>query len=313
MKKELSILIPTYNDDCYDLVQGLLKQAEAIEGLAYEVIVADDASSLTPVIMSNRRITESPCCRFIENAVNRGRSAIRNQLMRAAQYEWLLFIDSDMGLVAENYLQSYLQTDDQAQVVYGGYVVEGDPQQLKGNLRYRYETKNQETHRAETRRLQPDRDFHTSNFFIARDVMMRHPLDERFQHYGYEDVLYGRHLTEQGILIHHIDNPLSFCRFEENADFLAKTEEGLRTLYTFRNDLQGYSRLLETTSSHPRLARFVHLLYRKRKKSWRRNLRGPHPSLLTFTLYKWGYYQHYALKMEKEEALSKAARQDITE
>ena len=41
-KKELSILIPTYNDDCYDLVEQLARQAAAIDELEYEILVADD-------------------------------------------------------------------------------------------------------------------------------------------------------------------------------------------------------------------------------------------------------------------------------
>ena len=35
----LSILIPTYNDDCYDLVYEIQKQASAIHALAYEIVV----------------------------------------------------------------------------------------------------------------------------------------------------------------------------------------------------------------------------------------------------------------------------------
>ena len=39
--KELSVLIPTYNDLCTELVTTLQQQAEKL-GTSYEIIVADD-------------------------------------------------------------------------------------------------------------------------------------------------------------------------------------------------------------------------------------------------------------------------------
>ena len=44
MKQELSILVPTYNGDCRAMVTELHHQAEAIAGLRYEMIIADDGS-----------------------------------------------------------------------------------------------------------------------------------------------------------------------------------------------------------------------------------------------------------------------------
>ena len=42
--RSLSILIPTYNDPCFELVDTLRHQAEAT-GISYEIIVADDGST----------------------------------------------------------------------------------------------------------------------------------------------------------------------------------------------------------------------------------------------------------------------------
>ena len=44
-KKELSILIPNYNNVSVELVTCLQKQAEAL-GIDYEIIVADDCSTI---------------------------------------------------------------------------------------------------------------------------------------------------------------------------------------------------------------------------------------------------------------------------
>lgn len=73
--------------------------------------------------------------------------------------------------------------------------------------------------------------------------MLRYPFDERFIHYGYEDVLCGKSLKDNHISILHVDNPLGYEHFIGNMSFIRKTEEeSLHTLYQFRTELQGYSR-----------------------------------------------------------------------
>lgn len=280
----LSILIPTYNDRCVALVTALHQQAESL-AVDYEVIVADDGSTDADVVTDNRRVNELPHCRMIESPHNQGRAAIRNLLAQEARHEWLLFIDSDMLVCRPDYLQHYLTACQEADVVDGG--VEIAPLQ-PGNLRSLYEKVSEQQHVVERRRQSPYQDFHTANFMIERELMLQHPFDERFRYYGYEDVLFGKVLQQAGIPITHIDNPLSFEVFEDNEAFVRKTEEGLRTLYTFREELKGYSRLLYTMSRLPQgLLRLWHRLFGKLE---RENLVGHHPSLLLFKLYKLGYY-----------------------
>ena len=121
--------------------------------------------------------------------------------------------------------------------------------------------------------------------------MLSHPLDERFRRYGYEDVLYGKHLSLSGIPIFHIDNPLGFSRFEPNERFMTKTEESLETLEEFREELKDHSRMLQMaqrlTALH--LRPLLRCLFRMFGKSMRRQLTGHHPSLLIFNLYRLGY------------------------
>lgn len=221
---------------------------------------------------------------------NTGRACIRNWLAQQARYEWLLFVDSHMAVCKDDYIAEYLDTVDD--VVYGGYVVKGDAEKLKGNLRYLYEKKAEPMHTAEMRIRSPYQDFHTSNFFVSRQVFINHPLDVRFRHYGYEDVLFGKQLQMAGISIDHISNPLAFDRFEDNARFMEKTEESLRTIYMFRDELRGYARLLDASDKlrQYRLHTPFLWIYRKMKNRWRRNLCGDKPSLLVFKLYKLGYY-----------------------
>ena len=186
-KKELSILIPTYNDVCTDSVNTLMKQAESIGDLRFEIIVADDASTDENVVEANRAIDRMTNCRYIRRENNVGRAAIRNFLAKEARYEWLLFVDSGMGIVRSDFIFNYLQAEGNP--IYGGYVVEGDAENLRGNLRFRYEKANEPNHTLEQRLKQPEQDFHTSNFLVSRSLFLQHPLDERFRRYGYEDVL----------------------------------------------------------------------------------------------------------------------------
>ena len=63
MKKELSILIPTKDYVCTRLVKELVKQATAIQGLNFEVIVADDGSDVQETIEENKAINQFQHCK----------------------------------------------------------------------------------------------------------------------------------------------------------------------------------------------------------------------------------------------------------
>ena len=281
--RELSILIPTFNDPCSTLVNNLHQQAEAL-GMTYEILVADDGSTQQNVLEENRSINALPHCQLIERGVNAGRASIRNFLAQQARYAWLLFIDSDMVVYRNDYLRKYASCEEPP-IVDGGVVIGACK---PGNLRSLYEKAAESKHIPEERQLSPYRDFHTANFMIRRTLMLEHPFDERFKSYGYEDVLFGKAMEKASVPILHIDNPMSFEIFEENEHFVSKTEEGLRTLYEFRNELQGYSRLLDRIQTLPHTPlRWWHQLFGAIE---RKHLTSRHPSLWVFNLYKIGYF-----------------------
>ena len=290
MNYALSILIPTYNDLCVNLVDNLRQQAEAV-GVMYEILVGDDGSTDVGVVAGNKQIEQWEHCRYLIQPQNAGRAAIRNILAKKAQYDWLLFIDSDMTVVRPDFISQCVAQED-ADIIDGGVSIGGDAEVLKNNLRYLYEKASEHEHTVEMRQKRPYQDFHTANFLIRRDLMRSHPFDERFRYYGYEDVLFGKTLKADGIKIKHIDNPLGFNTFEDNPSFIAKTEEGLRTLHTFRQELRGYSRLLTFIEGiHiPLILSLIRCWHRLFGKWERRNLCGGHPSLRLFSLYKIGYY-----------------------
>lgn len=288
MRKELSILIPTFNDDCIELVVELRRQAEACEDLNYEIIVADDGSTNEELVQAHEQINTWAHCRFVRKEENIGRAAIRNFLAAQAQYAWLLFIDSDMSVVRDDFIQNYISSPLNG-IRYGGYEVIGDD---PTNLRNTYERAFAAKRTIEQRRKEPYLHFHTSNFMISKALTERFPFDERFRYYGYEDDIYGKCLKENHIGIEHIDNPIGFSRYESNEEFLRKTEEGLRTLHQFSDELAGYSSILTVSQKLKRwkLASVVRLFHQLFHRLEYRNLCGKSPSLLLFKLYKLGYF-----------------------
>ncbi len=289
----LSILIPTYNNVCLELVKSLQAQAALLPDLEYEILVADDGSNDLSTIVENQGIRNIPCCQYIEVEKNLGRSCIRNLLAQRALHPWLLFIDSNMKVDNPQYLANYQQTVEN-EVIYGGYKIEDDEEKLRHNLRYLFETAGKQNSHNKVRQLQPYRHFHTSNFIIKRDIMLKHPLDERFKQYGYEDVLYGKTLRENEIAISHIDNPLVFDRFIGNMSFVSKTEESLHTLYQFRKELKGYSKILDYAEKAKRwhLYPICQRLFPLASLPIKAKLTGCKPSLFWFNIYKLLYYIH---------------------
>ena len=288
----LSILLPVYNCHCEALVTELQRQCVE-SGTEFEIIVADDGSSVASYIEHNLRIERLEGVRYITRKQNVGRSAIRNFLISQAQGEWLLFIDGDLTLDNSHFIRRYLQA--KSNVVVGGIRIGGDPNRWKNNLRYRYEKAYEQQNTPQDRQCHATKHFRTTNFLAHKDIMTEHSFDENFVQYGYEDVLFGKSLAMDHIAITHIDNPITLDFFESNSEFLDKTEQSLRTLYTFRNQLKGYSQLLETAEKIKKLhlQKLVYAAYFLVGQRIKKHLQGNNPSIFLFNVYKLMYYIHH--------------------
>lgn len=296
MKDNISILIPTHNDPCAGLVADLKAQADALAAQShgafrYEIVVADDCSTDQTVVERNSVIDAMDNCRLIRRSENVGRARIRNFLAEQARYDYVLFIDADLFVNSPSFIEAYTITAGSG-IVDGGICIGGKEDKLTGNLRHIYEKKAEKSHKAAARKLRPYSEFSSANFLARRKTMLEHPFDNRFKAYGYEDVLFGKQMKAAGVDIEHIDNPMRIDTFETNEEFVAKSEEALRTLHDFRDELAGYSNMLNAID---RIRRFVPLPL---IKAWhkamgnmeRRNLTGRHPDLTIFKIYKLGYY-----------------------
>lgn len=289
---EISVLIPTFNDSVLAQVRRLHHQLEALAatgGLRYEVLVADDCSTDEAVRRENGQVQALPHCRLLWGKENIGRAAIRNLLAREARFGWLLYVDATLW-VPDGFVAGYVRHIGEAQVVCGGSMVEG--QSRPQGLRYQYERASAPRFSAAARSVRPYRAFRTNNFLISRDLMLAHPMRSDIHTYGYEDVLFGKSLEAAGASILHIDNPVGYHLLEENGRYLDKVEESLHTLYAHRDELKGYSPLLDGVEKLQQyhLLGLFRLLYWPVSPWVRSNLQGNHPSLFLFKLFKVGVY-----------------------
>ena len=122
--------------------------------------------------------------------------------------------------------------------------------------------------------------------------MLTHPFDERFKKYGYEDVLFGKTLKEYNIKIEHIDNVLGYDNFASNYSFILKTEESLHTLYQFKDELQGYSKIIRYASHLERwhVSCLCKKLFPLLSLGIKARLTGNKPNIFLFNVYKLMYY-----------------------
>lgn len=287
----LSILLPTYNVDCVQLVRILHRLCSDVENLAFEIFVLDDASKDKDTIAANDAINDIENCSFLRSEDNRGSGAVRNDLARRAHYEWLLFLDSDVEIPRPSFILSYIETIRRSEtpcVINGGIEIGNTPGATPGNIRYMYEKAEEENHNTANRCRNPYKAFRSTNFIIHRDIMIAHPFDERFRRY--EDVMLGKTLCEQNIEIKHIDNPVVIDNFENNAEFIAKVERSLQVLHEFRNDLDGYSPIISLTRRLCLLLPAVRLWHKLFGAHEKANLTGCSPSLIILRLYQLGYY-----------------------
>jgi glycosyltransferase involved in cell wall biosynthesis len=277
------------------LVSVLQQQAAALD-ITYEILVADDASPDQDAIRINRAINELPHCRYIVKEQNSGSAATRNYLGARSRYHWLLFMDCDIDIPDDRFLERYVK-DEHEGVVNGGICIADDDRQ-RHNLRYLYEKNAEPAHSAEKRQADRYHEFRSTNFMIEREAFEACPFDERFKRSGYEDVLFGKTLKQQGVSITHIDNPVMMTEFESNPDYVKKIERSLQTLYTFRNELRGYSRILTfDTGIHIGAVRgMIRLWHRLFGALERRNLCSERPCLKVFNIYRMGYYLTEACK-----------------
>ena len=285
---KLSILIPTFNQDCTQLVHDLLEQLPQDA----EIIVADDGSTAIPIRDNNANIAQLPQCRYWQAKMNLGRARIRNLLAEMAQGEWILFIDSDAQVRSKDFIASYLSMTGKNQVICGGTGNYDNCPSKDKALRYKYEIPAERKRTLKERRRHPYAQFTTFNFMIQRELFLQIRFCNEICDYGHEDSLFGLELKDRRIPVMHIDNKLIHTGLENSPSYLRKVKTSLFTLS--RLDAKVQRRI--TISSIALFIKKCHLrgfvvwLFNVSKNKLKKNLLGENPSLLLFKLFKLGFF-----------------------
>lgn len=292
----LSILIPTYNYDCYDLVIELHRQVYACH-ISFEIIVANDCSTIN--FYKLQQINQIPNCKLINLEKNLGRAKIRNYLASIAKYDTLLFLDSDSYPATDNFIKNYLQHIANNIVILGGRVY-NDAANADLSLLTKYGRKNEQNEDSLTVSHKP---FTSPNFLIPKNVFNKIKFNENIIGYGHEDTIFGIELNRNKIPYYRFNNPIIHLQIETNKIFIQKTNESIDNLYNIYlsrkyKELELLSPVLNLyLKLHKfKLNRFFTYLYRNWAPNIIKYCDNKNPNLILFSLYKLCYLCHIASK-----------------
>ncbi len=288
----LSILIPSYNHDCYALVEQLHRQCTDTQ-ITFEIIVGDDCST-TPLINTQQIVSTLSHAQIIRPSHNLGRSAIRNFLAIHAHYENLLFIDADSLPANDNYIKNYLP--HLGKIVLGGrsYRKTNTPD---NSLLTKYGTKNERNRNITP--LPSTAPFTSPNFTIPRSILLQIPFNEKIKEYGHEDTILGIELIRHNFTYYRFDNPVIHTHIEDNGEFIAKTKLAISHLLQLHNSGQ-YHELTQTSPllrtylkfKKMRLNNILSHIYAHYGDKIAKQLDTPNPNLRRFAQFKLLYIAH---------------------
>lgn len=222
----ITICIAAYRYDAEPLLESLRGVLQGSEGI--RVLLGDDGSG-EPWSGVYDTLAHQLGIEVVRPEVNLGRVGIRNLLAQKAESEWLLFMDVDSVIPDSDFIRRYRETTRQADVLAGGTLYTPD-QEGAGSLRHRYGMA-REMVPAAKRQQRPYARLALNNLLIRRGTFFAAGgLDTTIQGYGHEDTLLGRQLERIEARIRHINNPVIHTGLEDDARFIAKSEEGARNL-----------------------------------------------------------------------------------
>jgi glycosyltransferase involved in cell wall biosynthesis len=292
--KGLSVLIPVHEYNPTRLVTVLHKQCTSL-GIAFEIIVFDDASTYDSYTCWQYNIDNIINLYLYRTEKNIGRAGIRNELIKKASFEWLLFLDVDTIPCEEDYLQNYLPfLSTENTCVCGGTAYKKTAPLPNQQLRWTYGIAREEI-AADKRNKNPFDTFTLNNLLIRKNVLIKYPLDNTIQRYGHEDTLLGMTLAANGIKIVHIDNFVYHEGLDNNEVFFEKIKQSIETLVDLykQNKLPSQTKLIKL---HSRLTKLklnglASTFIKPFIPAIEKNLLSPTPSMFYMDLLKLWYFE----------------------
>jgi glycosyltransferase involved in cell wall biosynthesis len=287
----ISVLIPIFNYNVTNLVYEIHRQLE-VEGIDFEIICIDDCSTID--LNDNLRLAQLKKVEFIQLPNNVGRSKIRNLLASKANYEWLLFLDSDVMPESNFFIKSYIEEIEKSnEIVFcGGVLYEESKPASDLSLRWIY-GKRREVIDFRIRQKQSYNFFLGANFLIHSKVFESVTFNESIVKYGYEDNLFAKDLKLHNINLKQVKNRVYHLGLEKNEIFLNKTKVALENLKAL-NELGfvniEYIRLLKVFKSVKIGTPIFKFIWAKFNKKMEGNLKSKNPSMYLFDIYKLSYF-----------------------
>jgi glycosyltransferase involved in cell wall biosynthesis len=287
----ISICIPIYNFNVSELVKTLSAQLKHLN-CPSEIILIDDCSEI-----SFKKANENICSKenYIQLDKNMGRAAIRNRFLKYAKYEHLLFLDCDMVVNSNDFLEKYYNAiiESNTKVICGGLIYQNSPPKRTELLRWKYGIK-KESRTFKERNQNPHKSFMTSNFIIPKSIFDTIRFDERLNEYGHEDTLFGYELKKRNFKIIHIGNPVLSKDIINNIDYISNTEKAIGNLIyilQFTNYDKGFIedvKLLHIYYKFYKVRKFTSIIFVLFKPLIKYALTRGYVSLYVFDFYKLG-------------------------
>lgn len=292
----LSILIPIYNYSVLPLVEQLIASANKAK-IAFEIIAIDDASTIPA--SENTKLHNFKGLRFIENTVNKGRAGVRNELAKMANFDMLLFIDADMKLPDESFIERYLPHIEAKHIAFGGLCYHNESPDSQFALRWKYGHQ-REALTVKQRLQKKYLSTKTCNLIIPKSVFMSVQFNEDIKQYGHEDTLFSIELERNALSVHHVNNPLIHEGLESAEDFLKKVRLASENLAVLEKNFLSEAELMEFN--------LLKIYYRFQKlfilrpilflieinlRGIERNLKSAKPKLWCLDMYKAFYFDLY--------------------
>jgi hypothetical protein len=294
----ISVLIPTYNYNVFPLASQIEKQALKYN-IIFELICVDDGS-LSTINIENTKINTLKNCKFIEATHNIGLSNNRNLLAKLSKYNNLLFIDGDSILPDEDFLNRYINAnEDDIDVIYGGRKHPKTNDKLR-KLRWKYGVYREDTS-LEERKKQPFKRTLFNNTLIKKNTFNKIGFEESITEYGHEDSLFAFHLSKLNAKTKHIENPVLHGDIDFNEIFFNKMHKSIQNLKYINDNalidtnfitfLKVYNIIKQLKLNYP-LAYF----YLSFKSFFSYQLKSKHASIIVFDVFRLSYFCHINLK-----------------
>lgn len=238
-RPQLTIAIPFYRDDATRLVSTLNRVIGHRKSI--QILLLDDGAPDADLNEQTARtlLALTAPAMLLTASHNLGRAAGRNTLAAFARGDWTLFLDADMELPHDDFVDHYLDAIEIGgfDAAFGGFETETpDDHSLALHAAL---TQGADEAPAFDRQRTGATAFCSSNLLVRTRVMALCGFDEGFTGWGWEDVEWAVRAAKTHTLI-HLDNPARHQGLQGADTLLAK----------FRDGAINYARLLEL---HPEL------------------------------------------------------------